>query len=38
MTYILDDPANEACYVWGDMPAYYDDFMYLCEYMPEWDM
>ena len=36
-TYILDDSANEKCYVWGDTPAYYDDFYYSCEYMPEWD-
>lgn len=38
MTYVLDDVSNGACYVWGDMPAYYDDFAYACEYMPEWDM
>jgi hypothetical protein len=37
MTYVLDDAANGMCYVWGDMPAYYDDFLYACEYMPEWD-
>lgn len=36
-TYILDDPANEKCYVWGDNPAYYDDFYYICEYMFEWE-
>ena len=38
MTYVLDDVSNGTCYVWGDMPAYYDDFAYACEYMPEWDM
>lgn len=37
MTYVLDDVSNSKCYVWGDMPAYYDDFA-SCEYMPEWDM
>ena len=36
MTYVLDDPANGLCYVWGDMPAYYDDFA-SCEYMFEWE-
>ena len=38
MTYVLDDVVSGMCYVWGDMPAYYDDFAYACEYMPEWEM
>ena len=36
MTYILDDVINGLCYVWGDMPSYYDDFA-SCEYMFEWE-
>lgn len=37
LTYILDDFGNGVCYVWGNVPGYYDDYYYLCEYMPEWD-
>lgn len=33
LTYFLEDTSNEKCYVWGDLPAYYDDYDYACEYV-----
>ena len=37
-TYILEDATNQECYVWGNSPAFYDDFYYACTWMPEWDL
>ena len=37
-TYILDDASNEMCYVWGNEPAFYDEYWYSCEWKPEWDL